>query len=29
MLFKDRVFNKTAAVCDAGDIFAADIQYIL
>ena len=27
MLFKDRVFNKTAIMSDVGDVFVADIQY--
>ena len=27
MLFKDRVFNKTATMCDMSDAFVADIQY--
>ena len=25
MLFKDHVFNKTAAKCDVGDLFAAHL----
>ncbi|KAF3844347.1 hypothetical protein F7725_017651, partial [Dissostichus mawsoni] len=26
-LFKDRVYNETAAMCDVNDVFAADIRY--